>query len=88
MIIRVIENRDPDGLFSLTTVNECRKNLKDLLDWWVMHIFAQTKAQDSWQKQFNQATFLHILYPSCHFYAQREEKGNAIRLKLIIKYEE
>ncbi len=31
---------------------------------------------------------LHILYPSCHFYAQREEKGNAIRLKLVIKYEE
>lgn len=31
---------------------------------------------------------LHILYPSCLFYTQREEKGSAIRLKLIIKYEE
>lgn len=31
---------------------------------------------------------LHILYPSCHFYAQREEKGSAIRLKLIIQYVE
>ena len=31
---------------------------------------------------------LHILYPSCHFYSQREEKGRDIWLKLIIKYEE
>lgn len=31
---------------------------------------------------------LHILYPSCHFYTHREEKGSNIKLKLIIKYEE
>ena len=31
---------------------------------------------------------LHVLYPSCRFYAQREEKGSTIRLKLIIKYED
>ena len=31
---------------------------------------------------------LHILYPSCHFYTKREERGNTIRLKLIIRYEE
>ena len=35
-----------------------------------------------------QLSDLHILSPSCHFYAQREEKGRDIRLKLIIKYEE
>ena len=35
-----------------------------------------------------QLSDLHILSPSCHFYTQREEKGNTIRLKLIIKYEE
>lgn len=35
-----------------------------------------------------QLSDLHILYPSCHFYVQREEKGNAIKLKLIVKYEE
>lgn len=31
---------------------------------------------------------LHILYPSCHFCSQRDEKGRDIKLKLIIRYVE
>lgn len=32
--------------------------------------------------------YQRILFPYCRFYTKKEEKGNTIKLKLIIKYEE